>query len=280
MKIDGVVVLYQPSEINIKHIAEYAGILHSLFVVDNSERVNKELLKPLLDFPNVKYIPMNGNQGIASALRIGAEKAIADQADFCLTMDQDSIFPVDKMDDIRKYLSIDNINEYGIIALRTWETDDQQKGLQERKLVITSGNFINLENYCKISGFREELFIDSVDFDLCHQFYQIDKKIAIINEIALKHMIGAPETRKFFFRNVISTNHSPIRCYYRHRNNYVLYREDKAFYSEIKRADFKHIIKIIFYEKNKREKLRMIRLGVKHAKKGILGKLQLEKEAK
>lgn len=280
MKIDGVVVLYHPTEENIQHIAEYACILNKFFVVDNSDEIDQEKLNPLRELNNIVYLSMDGNKGIAAALRIGVEHALEDGADFCLTMDQDSQFPVDRMEKIKTYLSIATIDDYGIIALNSREHQEQE-GLVEVKTFITSGNFINVKNYRLIDGFREELFIDSVDFDLCHQFFLIGKKIAYIGEIGIKHRLGNPVRKKFLgIRSYTAPNHSPVRSYYRYRNNYLLYREDKKFYKEIRKADRKQFLKIILVEDNKREKIRMIRLGIKHAKQGKLGKLVLESKKK
>lgn len=277
MIIDGVVVLYQPTADNISHIADYAPLINRLYVIDNSDTTSEELqnnINVLSRFKNVSIISMGTNQGIAHALRIGTEKAIMDEADFCLTMDQDSIFPTDKMSDIIKYLSRSDINDYGIIALNA-NYGTAEEGLIQINAVISSGNFINLRNYRKIKGFRDELFIDSVDFDLCNQFSKAEKKIAYIGEIGLGHQIGNPKYKKFFGKRCVVTNHSPIRCYYRFRNNYFLYHEDKAFYKEIYKADKRQIFKIIFFEKNKIAKLKMIRLGIKHAKQHKLGKLEI-----
>lgn len=277
MKIDGVVVLYQPSQENIRHICEYAEVLNVLYVVDNSDLVKHELLRPLVEMQNVKYISMNGNQGIAAALRKGLDRAIAEEADFCLTMDQDSIFPLQAMPEIVRHLSKPDIDDYGIVAISTGTVYEGNE-LVEVAEVITSGNFINIKNYKRIAGFRTELFIDSVDFDICHQFYMAKKKIAYFPQIVMEHKIGRPKKKKCLFRTITVTNHSPIRIYYRFRNNYVLYHEDKRFYRKIYFGDFKQKIKIILFESEKREKLKMIRLGIKHAKQGKLGKLDFNLE--
>ena len=269
MKIDGVVVLYQPTEENVENILKYAPLLHKLYVLDNSDSVNAALLQRFERASNAVLIPMNGNQGIAKALRVGLEQAIEDGADFCLTMDQDSIFPTERMEDIWKYLAREDIDDYGIIGLNVNHVG--APGLVEVRFLLTSGNFVNVRNYRQTNGFREELFIDSVDFDLNHQFYVIGKKIAYINEISLTHTVGTPVRKNLLFRKITLLNHSPVRCYYRFRNNYVLFREDRKFYREIRQSDKKQYIKILFFEKNKKQKLAMIRLGIRHAKQKKFG---------
>ena len=167
-------------------------------------------------------------------------------------------------------VSMPDIDDYGIIALNYEQSGGA--GLVVVPTWITSGNFVNVRNYRLIAGFREELFIDSVDHELCHQFYCIGKKVAYIADIPMQHALGNMSYVSLFGRKLSLTNHSPLRYYYRFRNNYVLYREDKAFYRGLYRADRHQLIKIMLFEKNRREKWRMIRRGIRDAKRGVLGK--------
>ena len=103
----------------------------------------------------------------------------------------------------------------------------------------------------------------------------------LFRSIGIKHRLGNPVHKKFLgIYPCTALNHSPVRSYYRYRNNYLLYHEDKKFYKEIRKADRKQFLKILLLEDNKREKIRMIRLGIKHAKQGKLGKLVLEPKKK
>lgn len=271
LKIVACVVLFQPSRENINNVLEYAPLFDRVYAMDNSDRPDEVLLKDFCS-SNISVISMGGNQGIAKALRLGVENAIADNADFCLTMDQDSAFPVERIQEIKEYLTRPDIDDYGIIGLNI-NSDDKEKRLVSSKLLPTSGNFINLRNYKNIGGFRDELFIDSVDYDLNHQFYMAGKKLAYINDISLRHTVGNPVKRRFFFKTVLVSNHSPLRCYYRFRNNYYLYKTDKKFYRTCRYMDFKRFVQILLFEQDKREKIKMIRLGVRHAKQNKLGKL-------
>lgn len=275
MKIIGCVVLYNPCIENIENIIQYIPLLDHLYVMDNSDKINEAIHEKLKGFQSVTIIDMGGNRGIGQALRQGLDYAISEKADFCLTMDQDSIFSVDKWSTIKSYLERTDIDDYGIIGLNI-NSDSTDAGLVHVNLLPTSGNFINIKNYLKTNGFRTDLFIDSVDYELNHQFYKIGKKLAYINEVSLGHTVGTPLYRKFFFKKVTVSNHSPIRCYYRFRNNYLLYREDKKFYRECRWMDRKRLIQILLYEKQKKKKIKMILLGIKHAKQKKLGPLNQE----
>ena len=279
MKIDAVVVLYNSGLEVFDNIASYLSIVDTLFVVDNSTAVNKTLIEKIKkECKNATYIPLNGNLGIAKALKEGLNQAMQDGADFCLTMDQDSKFPTTQIDDIKKYL-LENKNEYGIISLNAKGIDknDDFTGLKDVDVWITSGNFIVMENYKKIEGFREELFIDLVDFELCEQFHNINKKVGIIGEICLTHKIGEPMIKRFLWKKVKVDNHPPIRYYYQYRNTEYLYRRNKSFYARWHKEGYKVELVQMLLGVDKKERLKMIRKGRRDGKKGILGPYKEEK---
>ena len=273
MKIDAVVVLYNPDKNVLDNIKTYSPVVNKVYVIDNSTNVDEELVKLIQkEIKNLEYVSLNGNQGIAKALNVGLKKAIDDKADYCLTMDQDSKFPTDEIENIKKYLE-DNREEYGIISLNAKGVDDNDD-FQEIKDVdvwITSGNFIVIENYLKTNGFKEELFIDLVDFELCEQFHNIGKKVGIIGEITINHKIGEPSIKRLLWKKIKVDNHSPIRYYYQFRNTEYLYRRNKTFYKRWHRDGYKVQLVQILVGENKKERLKMIRKGRKDGRKGILG---------
>ena len=225
MIIDGVVVLYNPDKAVVENIKSYQSFLRKLFVIDNSTSYNEEVINKLKEYPNIVYVSLDGNKGIAKALKEGLELSIKDKADFTLTMDQDSIFPSDKLDVVKTYLEKYS-GEYAIIGLN-FNSDSKEAKLVEEQFLLTSGNFIKNEDYQKIEGFKEELFIDWVDFDLCEQFYSIGKKVGYINEVSLLHTMGNPESHNLLGKTVTALNHPLIRYYYRYRNGLYLYKRNK-----------------------------------------------------
>lgn len=276
MIINGVVVLYSPGEEVIENIKSYQSFCRKLFVMDNSTYVNQKVVSILKEFSNVVYVYLEGNKGIAKALKEGMKLSIEDKSDYTLTMDQDSIFPTEKLDIVKDYINKYK-DEYAIIGLN-FNSDSTDPKLIEEKFLLTSGNFINNEDYQKIGGFKEELFIDWVDFDLDEQFYQIGKKVCYINEVSLVHAIGNPKSHKLMGKKVTALNHSLVRYYYRYRNGLYLYKRNKKYYKK----KYKHDIiidriKILLYEKNKHQKFKMIRKGRKDAKRNILGPYKEEK---
>ena len=117
MRLDAVTVLYRPTAENVANILQYAPLFYRLFLLDNSEQTDETIVRPLQAAPNAVFLSMGGNRGIAAALRKGMALAAEDGADFCLTMDQDSVFPTERMPQIVSYLAREDADEYGIIAL-------------------------------------------------------------------------------------------------------------------------------------------------------------------
>ena len=279
MKIDAVVVLYNPDKNVLDNIKTYSPVVNKVYAIDNSTNIDEELVKLIQkEIKNVEYVSLNGNQGIAKALNVGLQKAIDDKANYCLTMDQDSKFPTSEIENIKKYLE-DNHEEYGIISLNAKGVDDNDdfQGIKDVDVWITSGNFIVIENYLKTNGFKEELFIDLVDFELCEQFHNIGKKVGIIGEITINHKIGEPSIKRLLWKKIKVDNHSPTRYYYQFRNTEYLYRRNKTFYKRWHRDGYKVQLVQMLVGENKKERLKMIRKGRKDGRKGVLGPYKEEK---
>ena len=277
MKIDSVTVLYNPEAVVYDNFVRYSKFMNKAFVMDNSTQKNEDLLAKLKQLPNVVIVDMDGNKGIAQALKDGMLLAIEDKADYCLNMDQDSIFPTEQYDEILKYL--EKYPEYGIIGLNFNAKDETQTGLVDFTIWLTSGNFIKIEDYVKVRGYNPDLFIDCVDYDLYEQFYSKGIKTAYINEISLVHTIGNQAPHRFLWKKVHANNHSLVRYYYQYRNITYLYKYvNKAFYKKTyKKEMINKRIKILLYEKDRIKKFKMIRKGIRDGKKKILGPYKEEK---
>lgn len=271
-KVCGLVVVYNPSDDVYSNLDSYKSLVDKLYVLDNSDFKNYTFILNIQNDGKIVYVDLKSNQGIAKAQKIGMSLAINDGFDYCLTMDQDSIFPSDDFPKIVAYLNDEKFDDYGIIGLN-YDRRNRYTGLKAVHDIISSGNFINISNYKLIDGFREELFIDWVDFDICEQFNSVNKKIGMIGDIFIEHKIGNPIKIKFFGKTFFAMNHSPIRYFYRYRNSLYLFKKNKSFYKKYYyKSIFFDIAKVVFFEDDKILKLKMIFRGRKAARKGILGK--------
>lgn len=281
MKYAGVVVLYNPSNKDLDNINTYIKYLDRLYIIDNSEKAGIYATKLRL-VDKCIYISRLENLGIAKALNIGANKAIREGFKWLLTLDQDTKLSKDVFQTVTNYIKTTDCLNIGIVC--PWHNTkllDKKPSIDvDYPLdVMTSGNFVNLDIYQKIGGFKEWLFIDGVDIEYCLNLRKNGYQISRLNTTEIYHDLGDIKLRKFLGRTFICTNHNYIRNYYMQRN----YRYIRDMYVDIE-PDFcgtlikiKQILfKIIMYENDKYRKLRNIYRGIRDYHKGIKGKYHFD----
>lgn len=275
IKIAATVVLYNPNINDLSNIDTYLDDVEKLYIVDNSEQpLNNEII----DNQKIEYIFNNGNLGIATALNIAAKKAINDGYSWLLTMDQDTKFQKDIIEQIKYYIERENMSDVGIVTPwhHTFLSITKPTAEIDYPLdVMTSGNFVNLAIYEKIGGFRDDFFIDGVDIEYCLKLKKNNFNIVRLNYLEIEHNLGDISYATFLGKKYMCTNHNYLRNYYMARN----YRYIRQEYYDIARdfcttlVKFKGIVfKIIMFENDKYRKIRNIFRGIKDYKKGIKGK--------
>lgn len=276
MKYAGVVVLYNPDTDDLANINTYIDYLDILYIVDNSEKENNYMQR-LKEKNKCVYISKLENFGVAKALNIAAHKAIDEGYKWLLTLDQDTKLNKNVFLTVSQYIEKNDCSKIGIIC--PWH---DTKLLDKRPMqevdhpldVMTSGNFVNLEIYIKINGYKEWLFIDGVDIEYCLNLRKNGYKIARLNNIQINHDLGNIVIKRFFWRSFMCTNHNYLRNYYMQRN----YRYIRDMYVDIEPEFCNTLVKIkqisfkiIMFEKDKYRKLRNIYRGIRDYKKGIRG---------
>lgn len=275
MKIAGLVVLYNPKKTIMEIINNYINEVDILYLVDNSDKDNSDLFNN----KKIKYIPNLENLGIAKALNMGAQMAIEDGYKWLLTMDQDSLFKDDSLLKLIDYSKTVDYSSVGIISPwhHTKEVVERNSSeFEEVMEVMTSGNLLNLEIFKKIGGFKEWLFIDSVDIEYCLNLNKNGYKVIRYNESELIHELGDIKIIYILTRKLVCSNHNYIRRYYISRNvNYVasMYKDVYPKYCKFIKNGLKGAFRnILFFEKDKYRKLRNMIRGYKDFKKGVKGK--------
>lgn len=248
MNLCAVVIFFNPTKTNnvIHNVLSYSTKLRKIYIVDNSNEDNKDIVQ---NIKNVEYISNGKNLGIAAALNIGLTKALKDGFDFAMTMDQDSFFSEDNLDKYIKLVCLHSekteIKSFAprgkaqkevipisklirfkilspikkIILNRHYKikTFPSLQDIEYPKIVITSGNIINLEIWKRIGRFDNNLFIDEVDHDFCRRLELFNYKIIQFNTVFLDHSLGNP--RRTFFKKI--TYHNDFRYYYIIRNLFI-----------------------------------------------------------
>jgi len=276
--IAAVTVLYNPQADVLENLKSYLHKVDKLFLVDNSDVSNQGMFSELKNLAQIEYIFNNENLGIATALNIGCEAALKDGYNWVLTMDQDSKI-IELPEDFREKLAENNKTA---LYYPTYLINGEPYKYQIREngnplVVMSSGNFIELEAFTTVGGFEDKLFIDYVDFDYCLKLKSSGFELEEIEGYKIAHELGKSTVKNLFLFKVLSTNHPVLRRYYITRNKlYMLqkYKSVIAFYDKEKSTLLKEIIKIILFEDQKFQKLKIMYRAYNDFKMNNFGKIK------
>lgn len=260
-----VIVTYNP-EIKrlLENINSIEGQVDEIIIVDNNSK-NIEKIKEIITLKKINIILNKVNGGIAKALNQALDYAKKNMNKFILTLDQDSICSKNMVENLKKGFEISEkiaIVSPTIFDINTKKnmTKNLSEDYEEVEWVITSGSLCKTEYLVGIGGFKEELFIDYVDAEICLNLKNNGYKVMLSKNIVLKHEVGKTEIKKFLNINFYVTNHSAERFYYMLRNLVILLRNYKK---EWKLKILKKIMCIILFEKDKINKLKKAFYGIK-----------------
>lgn len=275
-KIAGVTVIYNPDNKVIKNICTYVNLLEELFVIDNSESIDYDIINDIKKINGVQYIWMKGNQGIASALNCGIYECIEKNYDWVLTMDQDSQFNNNLLAIYRNYLDDKDTSSIAILSPQymTPRSDAKyKKGQDELYWTMQSANLLNLKVMKKIGFYDEKYFIDCVDYEYCLRAKRNGYKIIRCNKAILIHNPGITKYKKILGINIKYGYASPVRIYYQIRNALYMYKK----YGNIRSLCIVAIklLKIILFYDNKKEFFTFAIRGISDYKNNVCGKIKL-----
>ena len=277
MKIEGVVVLYNPNKNIIDNIKTYINEVETLYVIDNSSEKDNSLINEIKQLSQkCLYIDNFSNKGIAYALNMGVKLAIKESSDWLLTMDQDSKFEKNDLFKLIESIDEDDIQNIGIIS-PLHNINEHNMNSDNNHITMTSGNLLNLHILEKIGFFLEDLFIDSVDTEYCLRLYEHGYRIKRNHAVLLNHNLGEQKVYTLLWKKYTSSNHNAIRRYYMMRNR--LYIWDKysrilpSFIARDKKEALKEALKIILFEDKKISKVLYILKGCFDYKRKKFGKI-------
>ncbi|HZY80863.1 MAG TPA: glycosyltransferase [Cyclobacteriaceae bacterium] len=185
----------------------------------------------------------HNNIGIAAALNIGLKKAIDENYDWLLTMDQDSVFEPGALENLKQAA-------FSCDEKTAWvsPTHITQKGKSAHRLVaMTSGSMLRVSACKQIGLFEEKLFIDSVDNEYCLRLRKSGFKIHRVDNSVLTHSLGP---------------HNAARRYYITRNMLYVMFKYPIFFPFGSKELIKSFLLILFVEDDKHRKIRSFFIGV------------------
>lgn len=275
--VAGTVVLYNSSIETLNNIKTYITQIEKLYVVDNSTHCNDELIAALKSFDNVQYHSLSGNKGIATALNWAATQAVIDNYTVLLTMDDDTRTPSSM---VKQMIGFWNqcLEPIGILS-GVHHTKSDKAHCRKLLYTLTSGNLLNLQAYQQIGTFRDDFFIDHVDHEYGLRLNQNGYAVIELPSIRLEHQLGYTQQLKVG-SYIVGTfgSHSPIRLYYFARNGvYVArryFKKQPLFAWTVLEELGKRWVKAMFLQDNRKERITMLIMGIKHGWTNRLGKYE------
>lgn len=285
--VAGTVTLYNSDFHVLANINKYVNQVGRLYVVDNSEEPDKELISQLLTISSkIEYIKNDGNLGLGVALNRAADRAVNDGFSYLFMMDDDSSTTQETVKQLYATLTSNLQDKIGIVS--AGQIDLSSKKASHKSVAIsptpvqtaiTAGSLLSLAAYQQVGPFQEDLFVDWVDIEYSFRLKRYGYKLLLDHQAKIIHRIGIRKQVKLLgFIPYRWRSHNPTRLYYKFRNSlFVMKREGdnippdfrKRFHWELRR----NIFKILIAEPNKWEFLTMIRKAIYDAREGRLGKM-------
>ena len=222
------ITFYHPKKQEINYIVTLSKFFSHIYIYDNSD---SNVTTSFIQRENINYFFNGKNEGLSTAFNCFLQKAYEDGMDYLLLLDQDSLFNVQELLNLKEKISEKPFEKnVGIYACKIYPPNVKKECVMptnddtttEEEKVISSGSFINLKAIYE-NGIRydENLFIDYVDTDFCKQVRNSNLKIICYNQFVLEQSLG------YLYNGYIC--HSAVRHYYMIRD---LGYMNKKYYSK------------------------------------------------
>lgn len=214
---------------------------------------------------------------------MAAKLAIKENCDWLLTMDQDSRVDKDMLSIMYKFIDQNIDKKLGIVSPHHLNVLLNEKPLaklgelKEEKVVMTSGNLLNLEAFKNVGKFKTKLFIDLVDYEYCLRLNYNKYKVITLNKAILYHKPG--ESKKVCGQYIHTRNY--VRAYYAVRNTLYVLQKYKYKFPEWCTTTRKELLcdvigNMVLCEDNRLKKLIYVIKGYIDYKFNIYGEVSLK----
>ncbi len=242
---------------------------HAIILVDDSGTGKSNSFMDELSRIGVILLVNNNNVGIASSLNVGISKAIELNADYILTLDDDSTLCEGYIESLfNSFYARPKSVACGLIENSNQDDKKFYSGITIKRNLITSGCIYPVSVFLDIGFFNEKYFIDLVDFEFCTRLRRNGYSLLQVQEAKMTHTIGKSKNFKFLGLEIIVYHHTPFRIYYQVRNVFLYiytYLFDDPFYCGYLLLNIaKTFLKIVFFEKEKKSRLYFLFKGIIH----------------
>lgn len=189
------IVLFNPKLDRLKkNLDAITPQVKVVYCYNNGLADENEIVSLLKLYTNVIMMGVGKNDGISGALNSILNRAIQDNIQWLLTLDQDSVVCCDMVEKLGELTTIEDV---GIICplLKDVRRKNEQvistvEDYEDIDSCFTSGSFMNVEKTRIIGGYDDYLFIDYVDHDICIRMKKEGYRIIRNNCVVLDHELG------------------------------------------------------------------------------------------
>jgi len=289
--VAAVIVIFNPDDRFRKLLLSLIEQVDKIWIIDNQPNfdVDKFIKNVQLGCEDkITVIENERNIGLAAAQNRGIKLALADELDWVLLLDQDSIpnkFFVKNM--LHAVQTCDNEDHIGFLTPRH-ENDDgspsvptYSKGLflkpKRYHMNLTeidvsllfgmaSGSFIPNKRLKEIGLMREDFWIDYIDYEFSFRVRKQGYKILGVGGARLNHRLGITEQFKFLGKTFSYQVHPAFRRYTIYRNRVKVIKEYSILFPDFLIFEIlsiaKDLLKLALLEDQKFKKLHSIIIGI------------------
>lgn len=274
------IVLYNPQTDRLKQcIDSIIKQVKRLYIVNNGSDDEDSIINLVSRYKSITYIKNDKNLGIAKALNQICENACYDHFEWVLTLDQDTICPLNLIESLVGSINDDRVAIVcPAVHYEGWNKQPKRNYLRERiDACMTSASLTRIDAWEAVGGFREEFFIDFVDNDFCKKLVLHGYHIIRNNQCTINHQLGESHNKRILFGGKVDYSiHSPIRYYYMVRNNIVFIHDYKDSLNITKEWIKLHYIIAcgLLFSKDKHQTFLYIKKGFIAARKKNMGILK------
>jgi rhamnosyltransferase len=259
LKVIAIIVSYFGADSITKTVAMAAPQVSQVLIVDNSsDRATRALLNQL-ESPRINIIYNTENVGLAAAMNQGIEFAKQHGFDAVLFLDQDSKLLLGSAAALKSALRPGvgiASTQYRVIVdgqpAGDWLDYD---GTIEVDRCWNAGSLVPLSVFDHVGGYREDFFVDYVDYEFNYRVRKAGLKILQVAGAKLIQRRGNMVSRSLLWRRCITSNYSASRHYWITRNGLILWREAGIRLWNHLAVVLNEAVKVLLYESQKRQKL-------------------------
>lgn len=232
MKFTALVTAYHPDD-RLAAVVESALRTCSGVIVSDNTPATATSSAEKLDDPRVTVLRNGSNLGLAAALNSAVDELPAD-TDVVLFLDQDSVLPPDLVPALAAHFADASV---GVVGPTPWDATHGEayekaaqagQGLIDRHGVMTSGMLVRRDVLTAVGRFREDFFVDWVDFDFCLRARDHGFRVVQDTAVLLPHSLGDRREHRIGPLRTHVLHYPAWRLYWVARNSTILARERRT----------------------------------------------------